>query len=147
MYAPDEKSHLSDSAQRRVKNFVYSGGGLVLFEWVTYHVERKKMASWSEFVPISRAGSGIGGTIEFSVIESSHPITQGLPAKFAVLGGFSLPAVAHKGHVIVTCGTEDFPAGTIEAHANKCFLWKIQLKSFIFMQSWFISTAEARSCT
>lgn len=111
VYAPDEKSHLNDSAQRRVKNFVYSGGGLVVFEWVTYHIERKKMTSWADFIPITRTGTGTAGTVEYAVSEPSHPIAQGLPAKFAVLGGFSIPAMAHKGHVVLTCG-DNFPAGS-----------------------------------
>jgi uncharacterized membrane protein len=112
VYAPDEKSYLSEEAQRRVKNFVYSGGGLVLFEWITYHVERKKMSSWAEFVPITRTGNGTAGTVEYSVADPTHQICQGLPRKFAVLGGFSIPAAAHKGNVILTCVADNFPAGT-----------------------------------
>ena len=54
VYAPDDRTVLDNAFQRRVKTFVYEGGGLVLFEWVAFHIEHRRLTHWADFVPIQR---------------------------------------------------------------------------------------------
>jgi hypothetical protein len=101
---------LQDSAATAVNNFVARGCGLVLTEWTAYDVyDGDEHSVIDNLMPVYTPDQGYDYEDTWTVQNSSHPLTQGVPDSWYESEGGWSHVVAKAGTVVLITGTDDNP--------------------------------------
>ncbi len=89
------------SGQTALVDFVQNGGGLILFEWITYEISRGRYLTLEPLTRLVRDGAQ-SGVFQYSKI-SKHPVTLGVNHHFSVETGSNVGG-ASGGMTLVSSG-------------------------------------------
>ena len=107
-------SDMPVAGQTALADYVFSGGGIILTEWIAWEVSNGRYANMSDLVPITRT-SGFEGSDNLTVV-LAHPVTEGVSSSFVVLNGANI-GVLNSGEVVVT-GSESGDAVVVKSYGD-----------------------------
>ncbi len=79
----DYNDDMPAAGQTSIENYVNNGGGIIMTEWIGYHVQNGRYSTIAPMLPMSRGGGNNGD--ETCTIVMSHPITDGVPSPFTTV--------------------------------------------------------------
>jgi hypothetical protein len=106
----DYSSDMPLAGQTALRDWVLAGGRLLMSTWACYHFRNGRYTTLRT-IGLWEYGSGVEPNVTYRVENSTHPITQGLPATWSGLGGVttSYTPLNGGGTVLVTANSGTWP--------------------------------------
>jgi hypothetical protein len=103
---------MPEAGQQALIDFVSSGGGLVVLEWIAWEIGvTPRYQTLDALMPVTYADEWTTAQSRYSVRQSSHPITSTVPASFQVgRHGYSLGSLRQDATSLIRLDAESTPA-------------------------------------